>query len=59
MTFVFFSRFAMMVEKVLISTVLRKYNLRTTLKASDIPVVPEVVLRPKYGLQISMEKRCL
>ena len=52
-------RFAMMEEKVLISSVLRKYNLRTNLKASDILLMTEVILRPKNGLQISLEKRIL
>ena len=47
----------MMEEKVLMSSVLRKYNLRTTLKASDILLMTEVILRPKHGLQISIEKR--
>ena len=54
-----FCRFAMMEEKVLISSVLRKYNLRTNLKASEIPLMTEVILRPKNGLQISLEKRIM
>ena len=50
-------RFAMMEEKVIMSSVLRKYQLRTTLKAADVPLLAEVILRPKNGLQISIEKR--
>ena len=52
-------RFAMMEEKVIMSSVLRKYQLRTTLKAADVPLLAEVILRPKNGLQISIEKRSL
>ena len=52
-------RFAMMEEKVIMSSILRKYQLRTTLKAADIPLLAEVILRPKNGLQISIEKRSL
>ena len=47
----------MMEEKVLLSSVLRKYNLRTAMKASEIPLLAEVILRPKNGIQISVEKR--
>ena len=50
-------RFAMMEEKVLLSSVLRKYNLSTTMKAADIPLLAELILRPKNGISISMEKR--
>ena len=49
----------MMEEKVIMSSVLRKYQLRTTLKAADVPLLAEVILRPKNGLQISIEKRSL
>jgi len=47
----------MMEEKVLVSTVLRKFNLRTGLKPIDIPLLAEVILRPKNGIHISIEKR--
>ena len=47
----------MMEEKVMISSVLRRYKLRTTLRAADIPLLPEVTLRAKNGLHISIEKR--
>ena len=47
----------MMEEKVIMSFILRKYQLRTTLKAERIPLLAEVILRPKNGLQISIVKR--
>merc|ERR1712038_477471 len=50
-------KFAMNEEKIVISSVLRKYNLRTTMKASEIPLLAEVILRPKNGIHISVEKR--
>jgi len=50
-------KFATMEEKVIVSSVLRKYRLRSTLKMEDIPVCVEVILRPKEGLRISLERR--
>ena len=50
-------RFAVMEEKILVSSILRKYNLRSTVKPSDIPLLAEVILRPKHGINISVEKR--
>ena len=47
----------MMEEKVLVSSVLRKYNLNSSVKASEIPLLAEVILRPKNGIHISLEKR--
>ena len=47
----------MMEEKVLVSTVLRKFHLRTSMKPTDIPLLAEVILRPKNGIHISIEKR--
>ena len=46
-----------MEEKILVSSILRKYNLRSTVKPSDIPLLAEVILRPKHGINISVEKR--
>ena len=53
----FYFRFALMEEKILVSSILRKYNLRSTVKPSDIPLLAEVILRPKHGINISIEKR--
>jgi cytochrome P450 family 4 len=53
------SRFAMMEEKVLVSSVLRKYNLQCNLKPEDMPILAEVILRPKHGIQISFSRRAM
>ena len=50
-------RFAMMEEKAVISLVLRKFSLTTKLQAEDIPLLAELVLRPKYGLLCTFDKR--
>jgi len=51
-------KFATMEEKVLVSSVLRKFNLRSSMTVDEIPLCAEVILRPKNGLRISMERRC-
>ena len=50
-------RFAMMEEKAVISLVLRKFCLTSKLQAGDIPLLAELVLRPKYGLLCTFTKR--
>ena len=50
-------RFALMEEKILISSILRKYNLRSNVKPSEIPLMAELILRPKNGIYVSLEKR--
>ena len=47
----------MMEEKVMLSAVLRKFNLCSTLKAEEIPLLAEVILRPKNGLHVTIESR--
>ena len=46
-----------MEEKILVSSILRKYTLRSSVKPSEIPLMAEVILRPKNGIKISIEKR--
>lgn len=50
-------KFATMEEKVLVSSVLRKYNLRSSMTVEEIPLCAEVILRPKNGLRISLTPR--
>jgi len=50
-------KFATMEEKVVVSSVLRKYTLRSTMTVDEIPLCAEVILRPKNGLRISLQKR--
>jgi hypothetical protein len=44
-----------MEEKAVLSALLRQFNL--TARAVDIPLLAEVVLRPKNGLQLTLFKR--
>ena len=50
-------RFALMEEKVLVSSVLRHYSLHTTLRPQEIPLLAQLILRPKHGIQVSLSKR--
>merc|ERR1711892_675591 len=50
-------KFAMMEEKVMVSYVLRRFSLKSTVTPSEIPLLAEVILRPKNGLHLSIEKR--
>eukprot|EP00092_Neocalanus_flemingeri_P012801 GFUD01013793.1.p1 GENE.GFUD01013793.1~~GFUD01013793.1.p1 ORF type:complete len:512 (+),score=129.68 GFUD01013793.1:190-1725(+) len=40
-------KFAMMEEKVLVSSILRRFNMKSTVSPSEIPLLMEVILRPK------------
>jgi hypothetical protein len=51
------SRFAMMEEKTVISMILRNFNLQSNLRMEDIPMMAELVLRPKNGLYLTLTKR--
>ena len=50
-------KFAMMNEKIVISSVLRKFKVKTRMKEEEIPLTSEVTLSPKDGIWISLEKR--
>ena len=50
-------KFAMMEEKVMLSTILRNFNLRTTKQSKDLKLIPEVILRPQGGIPVTLEKR--
>eukprot|EP00090_Calanus_glacialis_P028920 TRINITY_DN46369_c0_g1_i1.p1 TRINITY_DN46369_c0_g1~~TRINITY_DN46369_c0_g1_i1.p1 ORF type:complete len:512 (-),score=129.35 TRINITY_DN46369_c0_g1_i1:4-1539(-) len=50
-------KFALMEEKVLVSSILRRFSLRSNVMPSEIPLLAEVILRPKNGLHLSIEKR--
>ena len=57
MTDVFVLRFAMMEEKVVISSVLRAFTLSCATRPEDIPLLAEVILRPKHGIRVSLARR--
>ena len=47
----------MMEEKVVISSLLRKFSFKSDVKPEDIPLLAELILRPKDGLHMSIQKR--
>jgi len=50
-------KFAMMEEKAIISTILRKFRLHTRVALEEVPLVPAVVLKPKDGLFVELKPR--
>ncbi|XP_076585043.1 cytochrome P450 4V8 [Chaetodon auriga] len=50
-------RFALMEEKVVIGSVLRKFNVEACEKRADMQPVGELILRPEKGMWIKLEKR--
>lgn len=50
-------KFAMLEEKVVLSSVLRKLRLRSLDTREDIPLLLELILRPKDGLRIKISRR--
>jgi hypothetical protein len=50
-------RFAVLEEKVVLSSVLRKYKLESVDKRENIEVMFELILRPKHGLRIKITPR--
>jgi len=50
-------KFAMMEVKVILSSILRKFNVHAEVPMKDILMAPELVLKPKYGLPVNFEIR--
>jgi len=50
-------KFAMMEEKAVISNIIRNFTMESKIKLDDIPLMAELVLRPKYGLYVTIKKR--
>lgn len=50
-------RFAVLEEKTVLSSVLRKYKLESLDKRENIDVMYELILRPKHGLRIKITPR--
>lgn len=50
-------RFALMEEKVVLSSILRNFNVEACQKREDIRPVGELILRPEQGIWIKLEKR--
>ena len=50
-------KFALNEEKCVISTLLRNFNIESTLKDEDTHPVSELILRPRDGIKIKLTKR--
>uniref|UniRef100_UPI0037E8F292 cytochrome P450 4V8 n=1 Tax=Semicossyphus pulcher TaxID=241346 RepID=UPI0037E8F292 len=50
-------RFAMMEEKVILSAILRNFDVEAAQKREDLRPVGELILRPERGIWIKLEKR--
>lgn len=50
-------KFAMMEEKVVLSTVLRRFDVEAKVPADQLLYLPELSMKPKNGLYISFKKR--
>ncbi|CAL8135189.1 unnamed protein product [Orchesella dallaii] len=50
-------KFAMMEEKVLISTIFRNFKVHAAQKREDVDVLCELITRPQDGLHVTLEKR--
>ena len=47
----------MMEEKVMISSLLRRFSFHSDVKPEEIPLLAELILRPKDGLHMAVHKR--
>jgi cytochrome P450 family 4 len=50
-------RFALLEEKAVLSTVLRKFKLESLDKREGIDLMFQLILKPKYGLRIKITPR--
>ncbi|XP_029292888.1 cytochrome P450 4V8 [Cottoperca gobio] len=50
-------RFALMEEKVILASILRKFSIESCQKREDLRPVGELILRPEKGILIKLEKR--
>lgn len=56
-SFIVGQKFAVLEEKSLISGILRKYKIKAIDKREDVILWHELILRPKDGIRIRLEKR--
>jgi hypothetical protein len=50
-------KFALLEEKVVISSLLRKYRVEAVDRREDLTLMGELILRPKHGLRIKIFPR--
>ena len=63
--FVFFNvcqisgqKFAQLEEKVIVSTVLRKFQVESIEPRDKVNVLSELILRPEKGINVKLTRRC-
>jgi len=52
-------KYAVMEEKVVLSTVLRHFHLESLEKREDLVLIGELVLRPRDGVQVRLKRKNL
>eukprot|EP00090_Calanus_glacialis_P026770 TRINITY_DN42081_c0_g1_i1.p1 TRINITY_DN42081_c0_g1~~TRINITY_DN42081_c0_g1_i1.p1 ORF type:complete len:495 (+),score=97.38 TRINITY_DN42081_c0_g1_i1:91-1575(+) len=50
-------KFAMMEEKVILSSILRRFNMKAEVQMKDILMAPEIVIKPRNGFPVNFERR--
>ncbi|CAB4010373.1 cytochrome P450 4V2 [Paramuricea clavata] len=50
-------RFAMMEEKIVLASILRHFNIKSTQETEDIKITPEIILKPTNGIMVELETR--
>jgi len=50
-------RFALLTEKIMISSIIRNFHLHALRKTNDIPVIPEIITRPQGGITLVLKPR--
>jgi len=52
-------KFAMMEEKIVISSVLRNFEVTSRVRREDLKILGEIILRPEDGIFVTMKRRVL
>jgi hypothetical protein len=47
----------MMVEKIVLASILRHFNIKSTQETEDIKITPEIILKPTNGIMVELETR--
>jgi cytochrome P450 len=47
-------KFALMEEKIILASVLRRFHVKALDKPSDVPIVTELILRPLDGIRLRL-----
>ncbi len=50
-------KFALMEEKVMVSTIFRNFHVKAAIKRDEVNVLCEIITRPEDGLYVTLEKR--